>query len=195
MKTKVLIALLFIISVLSVNLIDHRADATPLGKEFDFNLKDYNGKEYKLADFKDSKAIIIMFIATECPVSNAYNSRMVKLYEEFQGKGIAVIAINSNKAEDVSAIKEHSVQNGFKFPVLKDPGNKVADNYGASVTPEVYILSNKFELLYHGRIDDSRSESGVKSRDAANALNEILSGKKVTVAETKAFGCTIKKIS
>jgi peroxiredoxin len=195
MKKVVLAACLMIFIIVSYVLINKPADASPLVKKFDFTLKDYNGKEYKLADFKKSKAIVIMFIATECPVSNAYNERMAALYEVYHEKGISFIGINSNKAEDVQAIKEHSKKNNFGFPVLKDPSNKVADNYGATVTPEVYILNSNLELMYHGRIDDSRSESGVKSRDAANALNEILLGKKVTVAETKAFGCTIKRIN
>lgn len=163
-------------------------------KELDFELKDYNGKVHKLEDYKNNKAIVIMFIATECPVSNAYNKRMADIYEDYKDKQIAFIGINSNKQEDVAAIKTHSQKNKFGFPVLKDEGNKVADNYGASVTPEIYVLSPDYKLLYHGRIDDSRNEEDVQNNDLRNALDEILAGKDVTVNETKAFGCTIKRI-
>jgi len=81
----------------------------------------------------------------------------------------------------------------LNLPVLKDTGNRVADQLQASVTPEVYVIGNNFKVLYHGRIDDSRDESQVKAKNLENALQEILAGKKVTVTETKAFGCSIKR--
>lgn len=160
-----------------------------------FALEDYNGKKHSLADFKDSKAIVVMFIATQCPVSNAYNTRMAKLYEEYQSKGVTFLGINSNKQESIEEIKKHSKENKFGFPVLKDKNNVIADKFEASFTPEIYVLSPKFEILYHGRIDDSRREDNVKSHDLRNALDEILAGKSVSAKETKAFGCTIKRVS
>jgi peroxiredoxin len=159
-----------------------------------FKLKDYNGKEHSLSDYKDSKAIVIMFIATECPVSNAYNGRMENLYNFYKNKGVTLIGINSNKAESVPDIKEHAKSNNLTFTILKDEKNIIADKFGASVTPEVYVLNPKFEVLYHGRIDDSRREQDVKAKDLKSALDEILSGKTVSVPKTKAFGCTIKRI-
>ncbi len=167
----------------------------PLTKVENFKLKDYNGKEFQLNDFKNSKAIVIIFIATQCPVSNAYNSRMEKLYEEYKNKGIAFIGINSNKQESVEEIKEHAKKNNLNFIILKDVNNIIADKFKASVTPEVFVLNSNLEILYHGRIDDSRKEEEVKSEDLRNALNEILEGKKVTITETKAFGCTIKRVN
>lgn len=164
-------------------------------KKFEnFSLKDVNGKEYSLKDFKNSEAIVIIFISTRCPVSNDYNSRMENLYQEYKDKGVAFIGINSNKEESVKEIKEHAKKNGLNFLILKDVGNKIADTFEASFTPEVYVLNSNFELLYHGRIDDSRKIKNVKQEDLRNALNEILSGKEVTVKETKAFGCTIKRV-
>lgn len=160
-----------------------------------FKLRDYNGKEYQLSDFKNSKAIVIIFVATQCPVSNAYNSRMEKLYEEYKTKDVAFIGINSNKQESIEEIKEHAKKNNLNFVILKDFNNIIADKLNASVTPEVFVLNPDFEILYHGRIDDSRKEEEVKSEDLKNALNEILAGKKVTKTVTKAFGCTIKRVN
>jgi peroxiredoxin len=160
----------------------------------DFTLKDYNGKSYTLSDYKDAKAIVIMFIATRCPISNAYNPRMVKLYDDYVSKNVVFLGINSNKQEDADEVKEHAEENKFKFVVLKDPKNVIADKYDAEVTPEIYVVNSKLELLYHGRIDDSRREDDVESHDLKNALDEILAGKSVSVKETKAFGCTIKRI-
>lgn len=164
------------------------------GKIENFTLKDYNDKKHSLTDYKESKAIVIMFIATECPVSNDYNSRMEKLYNVYKEKGIAFLGINSNKAESVDRIKEHAADNGLTFPILKDEKNIIADKFEASVTPEIYVLNSDFNVLYHGRIDNARDESEIVNKDLENALNEILSGKDVSKKETKAFGCTIKRI-
>jgi peroxiredoxin len=159
-----------------------------------FTLNDYNGVRHSLTDYQSSNAIVLMFIATQCPVSNAYNDRMVQLYSDYTPKGVAFVAINSNKQESVEEIKEHAKSHKFIFTVLKDKDNIVADELKASVTPEIFVLNSKNEILYHGRIDDSRKETNVKSNDLRMALDEILSGKPVNVSETKAIGCTIKRI-
>ena len=160
-----------------------------------FSLKDYNGKEFSLKDFKDSKAIVIMFISTQCPVSNGYNSRMEQLYNDYKKKGVSFVGINSNKQETPEDIKNHAKKHDLDFTILKDPENKIADKFGASVTPEIYVLNNNFDLLYHGRIDDSRRESDVKKKDLRIALDEILAGKNISEPETKAFGCSIKRVN
>ena len=165
-----------------------------ISKAENFTLKDYNGKSHSLTDYKDSKVIVVMFIATQCPVSNDYNGRMAALYKDYNGKGVTFLAINSNKQESVEEITQHSQKNGFQFPVLKDPENVIADKFNAQVTPEIFVLNPNYEILYHGRIDDSQRESDLKSRDLRNALDEILAGKPVSKKETKAFGCTIKRV-
>jgi len=168
--------------------------ADEMSKAENFTLKDFNGKTHSLSDYKDSTAIVVMFIATQCPVSNDYNKRMTALYQDYHQKSVAFIGINSNKQESVEEISQHAQKNGFQFPVLKDPDNIIADKYNAQVTPEIFVMNSSFEVLYHGRIDDSQRESEIKSHDLRNALDEILAGKAVTKKETKAFGCTIKRV-
>ncbi|MBI1937625.1 MAG: thioredoxin family protein [Ignavibacteriales bacterium] len=182
-----LMSIIFIVALFAGNSPDN-------SRVENFKLKDYNGKEHQLTDFKNSKAIVIMFIATQCPVSNAYNERMAQIHKDFKNKGIFFIGINSNKQEDVGEIKEHAEENDFGFIILKDEKNIVADKFNASVTPEVYVLNQNLEVLYHGRIDDSRDVGKVKNHDLRNVLDEILSGKKITTTQTKAFGCTIKRV-
>ena len=120
---------------------------------------------------------------------------MEKLYETFTKKGIAVVGINANKAEDAKMIAAHCKEHGFKFPVLKDRENKIADLYGALVTPETFVLNPAGKLMYHGRIDDSRNIKKVTSNDLTDALDKLLSGKALAQTEARAFGCTIKRIS
>jgi peroxiredoxin len=161
-----------------------------------FSLNDYNGKKFELSGFKGSKAIVLMFMSTECPVSNAYNERMASLYNDYNDKNIAIVGINSNKAEDVGEIKEHAQDHRFGFTILKDVNNIIADKLEANHTPEIYIIHPiTFEVLYHGRIDDSQREGKVKTQDLRAALDEIIAGKQVSVKETKAFGCSIKRVN
>jgi peroxiredoxin len=161
-----------------------------------FTLEDYNGKKISLSDFKNTKVIVLMFVATQCPVSNAYNERYNKLFEDYKTKNVAFVGINSNKQESVEEIKEHAVEHGFKFPILKDFNNVIADKLDAQRTPEIFVVNPAtFEILYHGRIDDSQRESRIQSNDLRTALDEILAGKPVSVKETKAFGCTIKRVN
>ena len=142
-----------------------------------------------------SRAVTVMFIATKCPVSNAYNERMAALAKDYAARGIAFVGINSNKAELAPEVAEHAARHGFGFPVVKDEANRVADLYGATKTPEIFVLDPKGVLVYHGRIDETADDpKGAKSPDLRNALDAILSGRAVPAAETKAFGCTIKRV-
>ena len=170
------------------------ATHSPQDKIENFTLPDYNGKEHSLSDYKESKAIVIIFVSTQCPVSNAYNTRMESLAKEYSSKDVTFLGINSNKAESSEDIKEHAEENGFTFTILKDKNNVIADEFDASFTPEVYVLNGNNEVLYHGRIDNSKKEADVETQDLKNALDEILSGKNVTNSSTKAFGCTIKRV-
>lgn len=81
------------------------------------------------------------------------------------------------------------------FPILKDPGNKIADQLGATRTPEAYLVDANLKLVYHGRIDNSQKIEGVTSNDLRDAADEMLAGKPVTKTGGAAFGCTIKRVS
>lgn len=162
----------------------------------EFSLPDAkDGKTVTLSGLRgSSKAVVVLFVATQCPVSNAYNERMAAIGRDYPGKGIPVVAINSNVAELAAEVKEHAAKHGFAFPVLKDEKSKVADLYGATRTPEAFVVDASGKLVYHGRIDENRDEPAkVTSPDLRNALEALLAGKPVPVAETKAFGCTIKR--
>jgi peroxiredoxin len=159
----------------------------------DFTLPDVDNKDQSLKSLAGKNGTVLLFIAVQCPVSNAYNERMAKLAEDYKAKGIAVIGINSNVAEDAAAVKAHATEHKLSFPILKDPGNKIADRLGATVTPEAYFLDANNKLLYHGRIDNSRNAAQVEANDLRNALDAALAGKAVEKTEAKAFGCSIKR--
>lgn len=159
-----------------------------------FSLKDYQGKDVDLKSLQGSKAIVLMFIATQCPVSNAYNERMAALAKDYQAKGVAIVGINANRQETTAEIAAHASQHGLTFPILKDVDNVKADQFGAQVTPETYVYDPSWKLRYHGRIDDNQRGDNIQSQDLRNAVDAVLAGKEVPVKETKAFGCTIKRV-
>jgi peroxiredoxin len=159
----------------------------------DFTLPDVNGTERSLKSLAGKNGTVLIFIAVQCPVSNAYNERMEKLAEDYKAKGIAIVGINSNVAEDAAAVKAHAAEHKLAFPILKDAGNKIADKLGATVTPEAYFLDANNKLLYHGRIDNARNPAQLETSDLRNALDAALSDKPIEKTEAKAFGCTIKR--
>jgi len=159
----------------------------------DFTLPDVDNKEHSLKSLAGKNGTVLIFIAVQCPVSNAYNERMAQLAADYQAKGINVIGINSNVAEDAAAVKAHAAEHKLTFTILKDPGNKIADKLGASVTPEAYFIGMNGKLLYHGRIDNARNPAQLETSDLRNALDAALSGKAIEKTEAKAFGCTIKR--
>ena len=165
----------------------------PGDKVADFTLADAAGKSHKLSDYTGKPAIVLIYVSTVCPVSNAYNERMAALYNDYSGKNVIFLKINSNKKETPSEIAQHAKSNGLKFPILKDENNVVADQYDATVTPEVYLLDGNLTLQYHGNIDDSQRPNQVKQNSLRNALDELLAGKPVSEKSTKAFGCSIKR--
>lgn len=197
-KLAILLALAFVIAgaAIAVNV---RAEgeipnAPAIGATIeDFTLPDANGTEHSLKSLAGKKGTVLLFVSVQCPVSNAYNERMEKLAQDYKAKGIAVIGINSNVKEDAAAVKSHAETNKFTFPILKDPGNKIADRLGATVTPEAYLLDAGNKLIYHGRIDNSRNGDQIDSPDLRHAIEASLAGKLVEKTEAKAFGCSIKR--
>ena len=159
----------------------------------DFKLPDADGKEHTLASLKGKAGTVVIFMATQCPVSNAYNERMQKLADDYRAKGVNVVGINSNVKELAAEVKQHAADKGLTFNILKDAGNVVADSFQAQVTPEAYFLDASGKLVYHGRIDNSRAGDSITSNELRDAIDAVLAGKAVEKTEVKAFGCSIKR--
>ncbi len=158
------------------------------------SLMKLSGEPASLYDFAGPHGTLVIFVATRCPVSNDYNQRMAELEREYTARGFGVIGVNANRNEPADEVAHHASEKGLGFTILKDPENRVADYLGASVTPEAYVFDTSWTLRYHGRIDDSRNASRISTRDLRAALDAVEAGKPVAVAETKAFGCTIKRV-
>lgn len=163
------------------------------GKVSDFTLTDVKGAPVQYSSLAGD-VTVITFIATKCPVSNNYNERMKELYNDYSAKGVKFVFVNSNGSEPAAEVEEHARQHGFAFPVYKDENNIVADRFGAQVTPESFVLDKTGVIRYHGYIDDSQNPARIKSHGLRKALDALLTGANVETAQTKAFGCTIKRV-
>jgi peroxiredoxin len=161
----------------------------------DFGLPDaVSGKTLAMTTLSaGKKATVIVFLSTECPVSNAYNERMAQIAAAYKAKGVQFIGINANDGEATSAIATHARQNDFSFPVLKDANQAITDRFDAKVTPEVFVADAKGICVYHGPIDNNQNAGSVTKKYLTNALDDVLAGKAVAVKSARAFGCGIKR--
>lgn len=167
-------------------------------KVTDFSLKGTDGKMHSIATDKGEKGTVIVFTCNHCPFAVLYQDRIIALQKKYKKKGVNLIAINPNDPEVVPADSYEKMivrakEKGFNFPYLFDKGQKIYPTYGASRTPEVYLLDSKNILQYMGAIDDnSRDADNVDEHYLANAIDNLLAGKKITTTQTKAIGCSIK---
>jgi thiol-disulfide isomerase/thioredoxin len=135
----------------------------------------------------------VIFIATQCPVSNGYNDRMKALYSDYSPKGVQFVFLNANSTEPAAEVESHRAAHGFPFPVYKDVNNVFADKVGAAVTPHAFVFDAQGVLVYRGAIDNARNPDRVTEHSLRDALDAALAGRTVAVAESKAFGCSIKR--
>jgi peroxiredoxin len=151
-------------------------------------------KQHGLSDYQSAKLVVLVFTCNHCPVAVAYEDRLIALAKEYEPKGVQFIAVNCNNIppDRLDKMKERAEQKGFKFPYLYDSSQKMGHDYGATVTPHVFVLSKDRKVAYVGAVDDNMKADKVKQHHLRNALDALLAGKKPPKAVTQQFGCTIK---
>ena len=191
------------------NATEDKAGKLAIGqKSPDFSgLVGVDGKKHGLSDFKDAKAVVIVFTCNHCPVAKAYEDRMIAIAKDYKNKGVQVVAINSNSpkkqprdslekmkiraaAEDLGDWRTN--KDAFSFPYIVDATQEVARAFGATCTPHVFVLDRERKLAYTGAIDDNITPKKAKKPYLRDALDAVLDGKKPPMAVTKQFGCGIK---
>ncbi len=193
---KVLIVSLLVVTFFITPNAQSRTDiiAPAIGQSApEFTLKDFDDKTHSFKDHRGRIAVVV-FLSTECPFSNAYLERLRAIAGDYSKKNVTILGVNSNPAESPDQVREHALKNKLDFTILKDEGSRVADAYGATRTPEAFVVDGSGVLRYRGRIDNAKELARVKRNDLREALDEMIAGKPVSVAETKAFGCPIKMI-
>ena len=183
----------------------------PIGSPLpDFSLPGVDGKTHKASEYAAGKVLAVVFESNHCPVSQLYEARIEKLYADYRRKGVTLVAINPNNPKTVrldelgytdvtDSLPEMKLRarfRGIEWPYLYDGDTQaVSTKFGAVATPHIFIFDQQRKLQYQGRIDDNQREDLVKTQDARNALDALLAGRPVPVAETTAFGCTTKWLS
>lgn len=172
---------------------------SPVGQQIaDFTLRDAQGEEISLNDFADQKVVVVAFVGAECPLVKLYSHRLAELHRSLSDQRVTVLAIDSNQQDSAEEIAEFVQTQRIPFTVLQDPGNKIADRFMATRTPEVFVLDANRTVRYRGRIDD-QFEVGLQRaepsrHDLAIAIEEVLQGRPVEVPETKTPGCIIGRV-
>jgi peroxiredoxin len=163
-----------------------------------FKLQDSLGGWHSLTDLADCRAVVVVFVGVECPVAQQYAARLVELAARYEPKGVGWLAIDSNQQDSLAEIAHYARSHKIEFPVLKDPGAVVANQFGAERTPEAFLLDRDGIVRYRGRIDDQYGVGYARGkpahRDLEAAIDELLAGRDVKVARTEAVGCHIGRI-
>lgn len=163
-----------------------------------FTLPATDSKSYSLDDFKEAKVLVVFFTCNHCPYVIGSDEVTRRTAEKFEKQGVVFVAINSNSASTVEADSfPHMVErmNEFRFPwvYLYDETQEIARKYGALRTPHFFVFDQARKLIYTGRGSDSpRDAAKIVSNDLEKALEEHLSGKKISRPLTKPIGCNIK---
>jgi thiol-disulfide isomerase/thioredoxin len=172
----------------------------PLGTALPaFSLPDFDGRTVTDRDVADAAALIVAFVCPHCPYVKHVRTAFVQLAKEYQARGVAVVAINSNDAaafpdDDPAGMRREAADAGFTFPYLYDEAQDVAKAFQAACTPDFFVFDRERRLAYRGQFDGSRPNSGTPASgdDLRNALDRLLAGQPVADAQRPSTGCNIK---
>jgi thioredoxin-related protein len=200
---KMLQHLLLLLFLLSSSAFAQPKSELSLGSKMplaDVKMMDISGSELSVNDIKLENGTLIVFSCNTCPYVKAWESRYLKVAELAKKQKIGMIALNPNEAlrsdkESLEEMKKVAMSMKYTFPYVVDKNHVLADEFGATKTPHIYLFDKNDVLVYVGAIDDnSGNEKEVKFTYLMDALNELGSGKEITIKQSKALGCSIKRV-
>ena len=171
--------------------------ASPAG--FDFQLRDAAGGTHTRAEWNGAKAIVLIFVTTDCPVANSYVPEMNRIRETYADRGVVIWAVQAETSTPEAEVVRYFHDYRYQFPLLLDPHQTLVQLTGATVTPQAAVLSPDGKVHYLGRIDNRVEDFG-KQRpkatvpDLRNALDAVLAGRPVAQPFTKSIGCAINRL-
>lgn len=174
------------------------APGASLGAIGDFSLEDLAGRTLTQQHFRGSRAVVLLFLGTECPVSNGYAPMMTELASRYAKQGVLVEGVHSDPTVIREQARQHAKEYSLTFPILLDPQQVLARQAGVTVTPEAVVLASDGKIMYRGRIDNRYSIEGKRrleatSHDLDQALTAVLAGRQPAPATTPSFGCPLPK--
>jgi hypothetical protein len=178
---------------------EEATEATAIGSKLpnSHSLRDLRGNGRDLEGFKGHKAVVLVFLGSDCPVSKVYVPGIVELERKYRTKGVQFLGVYPNELEDLDQIAANAYEMGIPFLVMRDAGQKMAKLAGVKRVPTVVMLDSDFKVRYRGRLDD-RYGAGARKQapsraDLACAIDELLAAKPISVAETEVDGCLVGK--
>lgn len=194
-------SILFLVFLLSIGITSEKQTLEVGDTAMDFNLKNVDGTMLSLKSNKEAKGYILVFTCNTCPYSVMYEDRVIALHEKYAEKGYPVLAVQPNNSEKspgdaFDKMQERAKDKDFPFPYTLDITQEVTATYGATNTPQVYLLNKQadesFKIEYIGAIDNnSRNASTATKRYVENAVDALLAKGEIITTKTKAIGCTI----
>lgn len=170
---------------------------TPVQPEpWSFQLPDAQGRTHSRAEFRGAKAVVFLFVATECPISNRYAPDLVRMAADYRKRDVLFFAVNSDPAVKPEQVLSHSKDYGYTFPVLLDPKQNLAARFGVSLTPTMVVINPSGEMSYRGRIDNRYLDFG-KYRsagiisDGRLAIDAALAGQSSSATTNRPIGCAL----
>ncbi|NND97698.1 MAG: thioredoxin family protein [Pirellulaceae bacterium] len=172
----------------------------PLGTQApDFSLPNTDGKSVSLADYRGSKALLVIFMCNHCPYVKHVADQVKSLSDDYMAKGVGVVAISSNDADKYpddspEAMAKEKADRGYAFEYLFDADQSVAQAYAAACTPDFYLFDGDMKLVYRGQLDSSRPKSDipVTGEDLRAAIDAVLAGQSPDDDQVPSLGCNIK---
>ena len=152
-------------------------------------------KKFALHDLQNQKAIVVVFLSFDCPVSLSYSQPLNDMADEFGKQKVALIGLTVNQDETAADVARHVKENNLKFPVYRDADFRAANTFKAEYTPEAFVLDGQHVLRYRGRIDNNyyarlKKNPQITSRDLEQVLGEMISGRPVSTPATLPIGCS-----
>lgn len=184
---------LFAAAVASAGTFNRKLDIGDAAPDWE-KLPGTDGKDHGFQDYKDAKALVIAFTCNHCPVANSYEERFKAFVKDYQPKGVEFVAISVSHepSDSLDKMKERARQRGYNFHYLQDLSQKSAAEYGATVTPHIFVLDGQRKVVYMGAFDDNwQNADAVDEPYVRRAVDAVLAGKKPEVAESRQVGCGI----
>jgi peroxiredoxin len=168
----------------------------------DLKMESVNGKKASLSELSKENGLCVIFSCNTCPYVIGWEDRYNEIEDACAKNNIGFVLVNSNEArrsgaDSMGKMKEHAKEKGYgNFAYLVDKNHVVADAFGATKTPDVFLFNGKMNLAYKGAIDDNmKQKDSVKEPYLKNAVEAMVAGKPINPGETKAIGCSIKRVS
>jgi thioredoxin-related protein len=199
---KLLLLTCFAITTIAITSSAQNLTPLAIGSSIPMNevkMKDISGKEVSLNDAATKKGLLVMFSCNTCPYVIKNQERTIEINQYAEKMGLGVMIINSNEgtrdeADSYDAMKTYAAEQGYKWNYVVDTDSRLANAFGATRTPETFLFNSEGKLVYHGAIDDNPDEAAKVTRvHLREAINEMNSGKEVSVKESRSKGCTIKR--